>query len=188
MVIGPDHVRHSVDHRGSGEHAGHCDAPLDGDAGFVPRSIGEGVLGGAAPGCVGQEAVVARSGVTVGDHRREVADHVHPVGTVPHQSVPKVGQLRFEQMPHPGVQVVGLPELGDTAPIPGFPGILDRAGDLLRVALQHPDRVAVPGQQHRRGQTADPTAQHQYVTHGFLLRSRPVGVPRRPSRYAAQTQ
>ena len=62
----------------------------------------------------------------------------------------EIGQFGFQQKPYPGVQIVGLPELSHTVSIPGLPGLLDRTGDLLGIALQNPYRVAVPGQQHRR--------------------------------------
>jgi hypothetical protein len=70
-----------------------------------------------------------------------------------------LGQQRIEKVTPARMQIVGLPELRHSAPVPPPPRLAGRARHRRAIALQH-RQLALPGQHQRHRQPDHPAAQH----------------------------
>ena len=82
-------------------------------------------------------------------------------------AVASSGQLGLDQLAEPRQEEVQQVELADPAPRPLVPGVV-RVRRRVGVALEQPDLVTVPGEQHGPAEPGDAASNHDHVGHRVL--------------------
>jgi len=102
--------------------ADHLDPPAD--IQLLVGKLADHVLGNRATRCQRRQTVIAGPRGAVGDRRGQDLQSAESARVDLPQRCGGFGQMRLEDLPCTRLKVVGLPELGDTLTVPGFPRLL----------------------------------------------------------------
>jgi hypothetical protein len=175
-IAGPHtgHMRDAGPGRAASNQARHGHTAAHGEPRGAGRDRGDGRLRHRAPPGNRQQFRVARLRAA-GDELRCLDDGVDVQGAGHVQRQQHLGQFRLQDNPEPGEEEMRQAELVDAFALPAGPGLLGCRGRRLGVPLQHRHRMAVFGQQHGRGQPANPSPGHNDLSHTALLPLVPRG-------------